>query len=170
MSYRTTIKLQHPFNVSSGIAHRDSLAQGLILHLGNAARLVDLNEAMDHAVVEYKVGGDNQFDSHHSLLQRVEAAAAPLAVQAFEAEVVQLVRYGVEAAAVAGLAALGATAKQKGEVTLIASMLGAIGGYIVGELLPQQQVILRATRHPLYGWTWTALNPPPQIGWGPATT
>jgi hypothetical protein len=170
MSYRTTINLQHPFYWSSALANRDALAERVVLHLGNAGRLVRLTETMDQAVVEYDLGGDNQFDSHHTVLQRFEWAAGTLAVQAFEAEVVQIVRYGVQAATVGGLTALGATAKQKGEVAFVASVLAAFAGFLVGELLPRQQVILRATRHPLYGWTWTELNAPLQFGWRPATT
>jgi hypothetical protein len=168
MRYRIAIKLQQPY-YSFGLANRDALAQRVEFHLAGAARLVGLAEHLDQAVVEYDLGGENQFDSHHTVLQRVEWAASQLALQVFEAEVVQLVRYGVEAATVSGLTALGVTAK-KGEVALIAGAVAAIAGYVVGELLPREQLILRASRHAAYGWTWTEVSPPPRFGWRPATT
>jgi hypothetical protein len=169
MRYRTAFRLQQRY-YSFGVANRDALAQSVSLHLGGAARVIGRAKQLDQVVVEYDLGGENQFDSHHSVLQRVERAASQLALQAVEAEVVQIVRYCVEAATVGGLTALGATVKQKGEVAFFAAVFAAIAGYVVGELLPRERVISRANRHPLYGWTWTEVPPPQQLDWRPATT
>jgi hypothetical protein len=61
------------------------------------------------------------------------------------------------------LGAFGVTAKQHPLVTLIATAAAAYGGCKVGQRFPQEVLILRATRHPFYGWMWTEVQPP-QLG------
>jgi len=168
MSYRMTVRLHHPFHPSTALMKRDALAQRLLLGMGNASRLVRLGEQLDHAVVEYDLGGENQFDSHQTVLDRVEWAAGQLAVQAVEAQVVRLVEVGIYTAVTGGAGGFAATAKLHPIVTLLATAAFAYGGYKLGQLMPQEFLILRANRHPFYGWQWLEVQPP-QPGGSAAT-
>lgn len=164
MSYRMTVKLQHPYYYTAALTKRDALTQRLHLGMGGAGQVLRISEQLDHVVVEYELAGDGQFDSHQSVVERVEWAAAQLAARAVEAEVVRLVEVSIYTGIIGGLGAFGVTAKAHPLVTLLATLGAGYGAYKVGQLMPQEVVILRATRHPYYGWMWAEVQPP-QFGW-----
>lgn len=159
MSYRMTVKLQHHYYPTAALTKRDALTQRLHLGLGGAGQLITIGDQLEHVVVEYELG-ENQFDSHHTVLQTVEWAAGQLFVQAVEAEVVRLVEIGIYTGVVGGAAAFGITARTHPVVAVIATLAAAYGGYKLGQAMPQEFLILRATRHPYYGWTWLEVQPP----------
>lgn len=163
MSYRMTVKLQHNYYQSAALTKRDALTQRLLLGLGEAGQLLSIGEQLDHLVVEYELGGENQFDSHHAALQTVEWSAGQFFVQAVEAEVARVVQVGIYSGVLGGFAAFGVTGKAHPLVTLIATAAAAYGGYKFGQAFPQQFVVLRARRHPYYGWQWIEVQPP-QLG------
>ena len=158
-----TVKLQHHYYYTAAPTRHDALTQRIHLGLGAAGQLIRIGEQLDHVVVEYELGGDNQFDSHQSVVGRVEWSAAQLAVQAVEAQVVRLVEVGIYTGIVGGLGAFGLTAKLHPWVKMLATLEAGYATYKIGQRMPQEVVILRATRHPFYGWTWTEVQPP-QLG------
>jgi len=163
MSYRMTVKLRHNYYTPAASTKLDALTQRVQLGLGGAGQLLGIGEQLDVLMVEYELGGDNQFDSHQSALETVEWAAGQFVVQAVEAEVARVVEIGIYSGVVGGFAAFGLTAKAHPLVNLIATAAAAYGGYKFGQAFPQQFVILRATRHPYYGWQWLEVQPP-QLG------
>ena len=163
MSYRMTVKLQHNYYQTAALTKRDALNQRLLLGLGEAVQLLSIGQQLDRVVVEYGLGGENQFNSHQTALETVEWAAGQFFVQAVEAEVARVVQVGIYSGVVGGFAAFGVTAKAHPLVTLLATAAAAYGGYKLGQAFPQQFVILRATRHPYYGWQWIEVQPP-QLG------
>jgi len=163
MSYRMTVTLQHNYYTTSALTRRDALTQRVQLGLGGAGQLLSIGEQLEHVAVEYELGGDNQFDSHHTVLQTIEWAAGQFFVQAVEAQVVRVVEVGIYAGVLGGAAAFGLTAKAHPLVTLLAAAAAAYGGYKLGQALPQRFPILTATRHPYYGWQWIEVQPP-QLG------
>jgi hypothetical protein len=163
MSYRMTVKLQHNYYQTAPLTKRDTLNQRLLLGLGQAGQLLSIGEQLERVVVEYGLGGANQFNSHQTALETVEWAAGQFFVQAVEAEVARVVQVGIYSGVVGGFAAFGVTAKAHPLVTLLAAAAAAYGGYKLGQAFPQQFVILRATRHPYCGWQWIEVQPP-QLG------
>jgi hypothetical protein len=163
MSYRMTVTLQHNYYTTAALTKRDALTQRIQLGMGGAGQLLSIGEQLEQLVVEYELGGENQFESHQTALETVEWAAGQFFVQAVEAEVARVVQVGIYSGVVGGFAAFGVTAKAHPLVTLIATAAAAYGGYKFGQAFPQQFVILRATRHPYYGWQWIEVQPP-QLG------
>jgi hypothetical protein len=167
MSYRTKVRLQHNYYQTAALTKRDALTQRLHLGLGGAGNLVAVGEQLEHLVVEYELG-ENGFDSHQSVVETVDWAASQFFVQAVEAEVVRLVEVGIYTSVVGGATAFGITAKAHPFVTVIATLAAAYCGYKVGQAMPAEFLILRATRHPNYGWIWREVQPP-QLGGAQAT-
>jgi len=163
MSYRMTVKLQYNYYQSAALTKRDALSQRLQLGLGQAGQLLSIGQQLDNLVIEYELGGESQFDSHQTALETAEWAAGQFFVQAVEAEVARVVQVGIYSGVVGGFAAFGVTAKAHPLVTLIATAAAAYGGYKFGQAFPQHFVILKATRHPYYGWQWREVQPP-QLG------
>ena len=163
MSYRMTVKLHHSYYQTAALTKRDALNQRLLLGLGQAGQLLSIGEQLDHVVVEYDLGGENQYGSHQTALETIEWAAGQFFVQGVEAEVARVLEIGIYSGVVGGFAAFGLTAKAHPLVTLIATAAAAYGGYKFGQAFPQQLVVLRATRHPYYGWQWIEVQPP-QLG------
>ncbi len=170
MSYRITIKLR-PYPYPPQLYLRSRWIQppelGAVLQegLGAAGRVVAVHDQQSGATIEYGLGGQHQFDSHESTLGQVAQAAEQLALQAFEADVIQLTRFGVHTAVVGGAGALGATSKQKPEVTFWATVISAFGGFLVGQLIQREEKILEARWNPYVGWTWTKIEAPPELRW-----
>jgi len=168
MSYEMTLKLRPASRYSSLLqpAH-GSVGHHLLAGLGQAATLVRLTEQLDEVAVAYNLLGDDYLAGHQSVLNRVGNLMAQVALQVVEAEVEQVIRYGLQAGGTAALGSLGFTSKLKPEVVLFAAGAAFVGGYLLGELKPIRRPILRANFNPYRGWLWTEV-PPPQLGWFPA--
>ena len=168
MSYRMTVMLQHHYYQSAALTKRDALIERLQLGLGSAGQLLAIGDQLENVRVEYELGGENQFDTHPSVLQTIEWAGDHLFIDAVEAEVIRLVEVAAYTSIVGGLAAFGISAKAHPLVRLIAAAAAGYAGYKIGQSFPLEVPILRATRHPAYGWTWIEVQPP-QIGGSQAT-
>jgi len=167
MSYEMTLKLRPSPSYSFLIAptHAD-VVQHLVTGLGQGATLVRLAAGLDEIVVAYNPLSEDHLDAHRFVLNTVGNLAGQIARQAVQAEVVQVLRYGLQAGGAAALGALGVTSKQKGEFALFACGVAFLGGYLLGELKPMRQMVLRADWNPYRGWLVTDV-PPPQLGWSP---
>jgi hypothetical protein len=143
------------------------MGEHLLAGLGQAATLLRLTEQLDEVAVAYNLLGDDLLAGHQSVVNAVGNVVGQFAFQAIEAEVAQVIRYGLQAGGTAALGALGITAKQKPELMLFAAGAAFLGGYFIGELKPIRRPILRATLDLYRGWLWIEV-PPPQLGWSPA--
>jgi hypothetical protein len=168
MSYEMVLTVRPANRYSSPLlATHQSVGQHLLTGLGQAASLIRLADQLDEAVVAYNAVTEDHFAAHQSVLNTVANAMGQFALQVVEAEVVQLIRYGIQAGGTAALGSLGFTSKQKSELILFAAGAAFLGGYLLGELKPIRRPILRATLDIYRGWIWTEV-PPSQLGWSPA--
>lgn len=165
MSYETTLKL-HPAGQfpSRLVATHEAMSQHLVNGLGQVATLIRLAQQLDEVTVEYNILGEDHLAGHQSVVDTIVGLAGQFAVQVLQAEVVQVIRYGLEAGGTAALGALGVTSKQKAEVMVFAAGVAFVGGYLLGELRPIRQPILRADWSPYRRWLWTEISPP-NLGW-----
>jgi len=169
MSYEMKLALRRSgYSYPFALTTHESVGQHLVSGLGQTASLVRLAEQLDEVVVAYNIFGEDQLGAHQSVVDRVGNLVGQLALQAAEVEVQQLIRYGLQAGGAAALSALGMTSKQKTEVMLFASGAAFVGGYLLGELKPIRQPILRAVWDIYRGWLWYDI-PPPQPGLRPVT-
>ena len=105
--------------------------------------------------------------AHQSVLNTVGNLVGQFALAVLEAEVQQVLRYGLQAGGTAALGSLGFTSKLKPEIVLFAAGAAFMCGYLLGELKPIRRPILRASFDRYRRWLWTEI-PPPQLGWSPA--
>jgi len=133
--------------------------------LGAAGRVLAVDDQQSGATIQYDLGGSHRFDSHESALRQVAQVTEHLAMQVFEADVVQLTRLGIHTAVVGGAGALGATGKQKGDVAFWATVISALGGFLIGQLIQREEKILEARWNPYIGWIWTQIEAPAQLHW-----
>ena len=168
MSYEMTLELRPASQYSSLLVPtHGSMGQHLLTGLGQTATLIRLTEQLDEVAVAYNiVDENNHLVGHQSVVNTVGNLVGQFAIQAIQAEVAQVIRYGLQAGGTAALGAMGITSKQKPEIMAFASGVAFIGGFLLGELKPIRRTILRADWNPYNGWTWRKVAPP-QAGWSP---
>ena len=169
MSYEMTVGFRRAPTYALPIAlpSHDALLQQLGTDLGELGAAIQLATDVDKLVVAYEGDADHA-QLHQSILARLERVLHQLALQAFEAEVDALVRYGLQAAAGGAAGALGLTRNQSAAVKFVAVALGGVAGYALGQMLPIRLPVLRASLEPHYGWVWTEV-PRAQPGWQAAS-
>jgi hypothetical protein len=168
MSYEMTLTLQRAaFSFPFGLTTHESVGRHMVGGLGGVGTLVRLAQRLDGVVVAYDATADqDHVTKHQSVVNTVGNLVGHFALQAIQAEVVQIIRYGLQAGGAGALGALGLTSKQKPDVMLVSAAAGFIGGYLLGELNPMRRAILQASWNPYSGWTWANVSPP-ESGWSP---
>src|SRR5438132_11260758 len=120
MSYEMTLKLRPATPYSSLlIPTHGALGQRLMAGLGHTANLIRLADELHEVAVAYNaVDEGNPMAAHQSVLNTVGNLVGQFALAVLEAEVQQVLRYGLQAGGTAALGSLGFTSKLKPEIVL----------------------------------------------------